>query len=49
MAFLYWNFFFLWGFMKFVVYASKVRELRHLRERINTSVVAVTTEMLQRT
>jgi hypothetical protein len=43
------EFFFLWGFTKYVLYASKVRKLRHLRERINTSVVAATTEMLRRT
>jgi hypothetical protein len=41
--------YFLWGFMKYVVYASEVRELRHLRERINTSVVVATPKMIQQT
>lgn len=39
--------FFLWGHVKNIVYAQKIRNLDHLRERIIHAVSTVTKEMLQ--
>jgi hypothetical protein len=41
--------FFFLGVYKKCRYAEQIRELRHLRERIDASVAAVTLEMLNRT
>ena len=40
--------FFLRGFMKYRAYAEKIRDIRHLRERANTTLATVTPEVLQR-
>ena len=41
--------FFLWGYVKNIVYAEKIRDLVHLRERITAALTTVTPEMIQRT
>lgn len=41
--------FFLWGYIKNIVYAEKIRDLDHLRERISAAILTVTPEMIART
>lgn len=41
--------FFFWGYVKNLVYAEKIRDLQHLRERIYAAITTVTPEMLQNT
>jgi hypothetical protein len=41
--------FFLWGFIKNLLYGEKIRNLRPLREKNNKDVAAVPLEMLPRT
>lgn len=41
--------FFLWGYVKNIVYAEKIRDLPHLRARIFASIATVTPEMLHNT
>jgi hypothetical protein len=40
---------FLRGSIKYRAYTEKIRDIRHLRERANTTLAAVTPEVLQRT
>jgi hypothetical protein len=39
---------FLWGYVKNIVYAEKIRDLRHLRHRITAAIAKVTPNMVQR-
>ena len=41
--------FFFWGHIKNVVYAEKIRDINHLRERIIAAVETVTPAMLANT
>jgi len=41
--------FFFWGHIKNLVYAEKIRDVRHLRERIVNCVASVPPDMLART
>jgi hypothetical protein len=39
--------FFLWGYVKNIVYQVKINELQHLKARIRDAVAMVTPNMLQ--
>jgi hypothetical protein len=39
---------FLWGYMKNIVYGEKIRDLRHIRNRIIAAIETVTPDMIQR-
>jgi len=41
--------FFLWGYIKNIVYAEKVRNIQHLQERITSAIETVTRGMIQKT
>jgi len=41
--------FFLWGYIKNIVYAEKIRNLQHLGERITSAIETVTRDMIQKT
>jgi len=41
--------FFLWGCIKNMVYAEKIRNIQHLRERITSAIDTVTRDMIQKT
>jgi len=41
--------FFLWGYIKNIVYAEKIRNIQNLQERITSIVETVTRDMNQRT
>lgn len=41
--------FFFWGYIKNIVYAEKIRDLDHLRERISSAILTVTPDMIGRT
>ena len=41
--------FFLWGYVKDIVYLTKVRDMTDLRQRISNAIAAIDEAMLQRT
>jgi len=41
--------FFLWGYIKSIVYAEKIRNIQHLQERITSAIETVTRDMIQKT
>ena len=41
--------FFLWGYIKNIVYAEKIRNIHHLQERITSAIETVTRDMFQET
>ena len=41
--------FFLWGYVKNIVYLTKVRDMTDLRQRISNAIAAIDEAMLQRT
>jgi len=41
--------FFLWGYIKNIVYAEKIRNIQHLQERIISAIATVTGDMIQKT
>jgi len=41
--------FFLWGYIKNIVYAEKIRNIQHLQERIASAIEIVTRDMIQKT
>ena len=41
--------FFLWGYVKDIVYPTKVRDMTDLRQRISNAIAAIDEAMLQRT
>ena len=41
--------FFLWGDIKNIVYAEKIRNIQHLQERITSAIETVTRDMIQKT
>ena len=41
--------FFLWGYIKNIVYAEKIRNTQHLQERITSAIETVTRDMIQKT
>ena len=41
--------FFLWRYIKNIVYAEKIRNIQHLQERITSAIETVTRDMIQNT
>ena len=41
--------FFLWGYIKNIVYAEKIRNIQHLQGRITSATEIVTRDMIQKT
>jgi len=41
--------FFLWRYIKNIVYAEKIRNIQHLQERITSDIETVTRDMIQKT
>ena len=41
--------FFLWGYIKNIVYAEKIRNIRHLQDRVTSAIETVTRDMIQKT
>jgi len=41
--------FFLWGYIKNIVYAEKIRNIQHLQDRITSAIEIVTRDMIQKT
>jgi hypothetical protein len=41
--------YFLWGQIKNIVYAEKIRNIQHLQERITSAIDTVTRGMIQKT
>ena len=41
--------FFLWGYIKDAVHRTKVKDISHLKEKINAAVETIDEEMLKRT
>jgi len=41
--------FLLWGYIKNIVYAEKIRNIQHLQERITLAIENVTRDMIQKT
>ena len=41
--------FFLWGYIKNIVYAEKMRNIQHLQERITSATETVTRDKIQKT
>ena len=41
--------FFLWGYIKNIVYAEKIRNIQHLQERVTSAIETVTRDMIQKT
>ena len=39
----------LWGYIKNIVYAEKIRNIQHLQERITSVTETVTRDMIQKT
>ena len=39
----------LWGYIKNIVYAEKIRNIQHLQERITSAIETVTRDMIQKT
>jgi len=40
--------FFLWGYIKNIVYAKKIRNIQHLQDRITSAIENVTRDMIQK-
>jgi len=40
--------FFLWGYIKNIVYAEKIKNIQHLQERITSAIETVTRNMIQK-
>ena len=40
--------FFLWGYIKNIVCAEKIRNIQHLQERITSAIETVTRDMIQK-
>ena len=40
---------FLWGYIKNIVYAEKIRNIQHLQDRITSAIETVTRDMIQKT
>ena len=38
--------FFLWGYIKNIVYAEKIRKIHHLQERITSAIETVPRDMI---
>ena len=41
--------FFLWGYIKNIVYGEKIRKIQHLQERITSAIETVARDMIQKT
>jgi len=41
--------FFLWGYIKNIVYAEKIRNIQHLQERITSAIENVARDTIQKT
>jgi len=41
--------FFLWGYIKNIVYGEKVRNIQHLQDRITSAIETVTRDKIQKT
>jgi hypothetical protein len=41
--------FFLWGYIKNIIYAEKIRNIQHLQERITSATETATQDMIQKT
>ena len=41
--------FFLWVYIKNIVYAEKIRNIQHLQDRIKSAIQTVTRDMIQKT
>ena len=41
--------FFLWGYIKNIVYAEKIRNIQHLHVRISSAIETVTRDIIQKT
>jgi len=41
--------FFLWEYIKNIVYAEKIRNIQHLQENITSAIETVTQDMIQKT
>jgi hypothetical protein len=41
--------FFLWGYIKNIVYAEKIRNIQHLQERITSAIETLKQNMIQKT
>ena len=41
--------FFLWRYIKNIVYAEEIRNIQHLQERIISAIETVTRDMIQKT
>ena len=41
--------FFLWGYIKKIVYAAKIRNIQHLQDRIISAIETVTRDVIQKT
>jgi len=41
--------FFLWGYIKNIVYAEKIWNIQHLQDRITSAIETVTRDMIQKT
>jgi hypothetical protein len=41
--------YFLWGYVKNILYGDKMRDPWHLRDRITVAIATVTPDMIQRT
>jgi len=41
--------FFLWGYIKDIVYAEKIRNIQHLQESITSAIETITRDMIQET
>jgi hypothetical protein len=41
--------FFLWGYVRNIVYGEKIRDLRHLRDMTTAAIATVTPDIIQRT
>jgi hypothetical protein len=37
----------MWGYIKNIVYAAKLRNIQHLQERITSAIETVTRDMIQ--
>ena len=42
-------FFFLWGYIKNIVYAEKIRNIQHLQDRITSAIETVTRDLILKT
>ena len=38
----------LWGYIKNIVYAEKIRNIQHLQDRITSAIETVTLDMIQK-